>query len=180
MTTAAYLAKAGLRVRIFERRRVIGGAAITEAFHPGFSNSVYSCAISLLQPQIIQDLDLERHGLEILEKPAGTLSLLADDHLQLTRDSAQIKREVARFSQRDAERVEAFDSEIARVALALRSIARSAPPDIGRGWSELPRLLQAGNALRKLETRDQSVLAELMTKSLGDYLVHSYCATRGA
>ena len=123
-----------------------------------------------MQPQIIKDLALESHGLEILEKPAGTLSLLADDHLQLTRDSVQIKREVARFSNRDAERVQAFDDEIARVALAVRDIARSAPPEIGGGWSELPTLLKAGNALRKLDPHDQSALAELMTKSLGDYL----------
>ena len=170
LTCAAYLAKAGLKVKILERRTVVGGAAVTEEFCPGFKNSVYSYAISLLNPKIIRDLELEKHGLTIIEKPAGTLSLLGDDHLQLTRDGQQVKREVARFSHRDASRVHAFDEEIARVALAVRGIAMSAPPDIGGGWRELLSLMSAGNTLRKLDSADQAVLAQLMTKSLGDYL----------
>lgn len=170
LTCAAYLAKAGLKVKVLERRPVVGGAAVTEEFCPGFRNSVYSYAISLLNPKIIRDLELEKHGLTILEKPAGTLSLLRDDYLQLTRDGEQVRREIARFSNRDAARYDAFDAEIARVALAVRAIALGRPPDIGGGWGDLPNLLRAGNALRKLETQDQRVLAELMTKSLGDYL----------
>ena len=170
LTCAAYLAKAGLKVKVLERRPVVGGAAVTEEFHPGFRNSVYSYAISLLQPKIIRDLELEKHGLQILEKPAGTLSLLPDDCLQLTRDGEQIKREVARFSNRDAERIHAFDAEIARVAIAVRGIAMTAPPNIGGGLSDFLNLLKAGNTLRKLDAADQAVLAELMTKSLGDYL----------
>lgn len=170
LTCAAYLARAGLKVKVLERRSVVGGAAVTEEFHPGFRNSVYSYAISLLQPKIIRDLELEKHGLRILEKPAGTLSLLPDDSLQLTRDSEQIKREVARFSKRDAARIHAFDAEIARVAVAVRGIAMRAPPNVGGGWSDFTSLLKAGNTLRKLDTADQAVLAELMTKSLGDYL----------
>ena len=170
LTCAAYLAKAGLKVKVLERRAVVGGAAVTEEFHPGFRNSVYSYAISLLQPKIIRDLELEKHGLQILEKPAGTLSLLPDDCLQLTRDSEQIKREVARFSNRDSKRIEDFDAEIARVAIAVRGIAMSTPPDVGGGLSDFLSLLKAGNALRKLDAADQAVLAELMTKSLGDYL----------
>ena len=170
LTCAAYLAKAGLKVKVLERRAVVGGAAVTEEFHPGFRNSVYSYAISLLQPKIIRDLELEQHGLQILEKPAGTLSLLPDDCLQLTRDGDQIKREVARFSNRDSKRIDAFDAEIARVAIAVRGIAMSTPPDVGGGLSDFVSLLKAGNTLRKLDAADQAVLAELMTKSLGDYL----------
>ena len=170
LTCAAYLAKAGLKVKVLERRPVVGGAAVTEEFCPGFRNSVYSYAISLLNPMIIRDLELEKHGLTIIEKPAGTLSLLGGDHLQLTRDGQQVKREVARFSHRDASRVHAFDEEIARVALAVRGIAMSAPPDIGGGWRELLSLMRAGNSLRKLNSADQAVLAQLMTASLGDYL----------
>ena len=170
LTCAAYLAKAGLKVKVLERRSVVGGAAVTEEFCPGFRNSVYSYAISLLNPKIIRDLELERHGLTIIEKPAGTLSLLSNDHLQLTRDSEQVRREIARFSERDSVRFDAFDSEIARVALAVRGIAMSTPPEIGGGWGELPRLMSAGNTLRRLHSADQAVLAELMTKSLGDYL----------
>ena len=98
LTCAAYLAAAGLKVRVLERRSVIGGAALTEEFHPGFRNSVYSYSVSLLNPTILQDLGLHAHGLEIMERPAGTLSLLDGDHLLLSRDDAQARREIARFS----------------------------------------------------------------------------------
>jgi phytoene dehydrogenase-like protein len=89
LTCAGYLARAGLRVLMLESRPVVGGAAVTEEFHPGFRNSVYSYSVSLLHPRVIADLELEKHGLEIMERPAGTLSLLENDHLLLTRDDAQ-------------------------------------------------------------------------------------------
>jgi len=155
---------------VLEARSVVGGAAVTEEFHPGFRNSVYSYSVSLLHPRVISDLQLEQHGLEIMERPAGTLSLLQDDHLLLTRDDAQARREIARFSPRDATRIEAFEGEIAEVAMALRALAIQAPPNIGGGWRDAVALLKAGNLFRKLSSRHQAVLAELMTKSLGDYL----------
>ncbi len=170
LTCAGYLAKAGLRVTVLEARPVVGGAAVTEEFHPGFRNSVYSYSVSLLHPQVIRDLELEQHGLDILERPAGTLSLLQDDHLLLTRDDAQANAEIARFSRRDAERIEAFDSGIATVAMALRELAVQAPPNLGGGWRDALTLLRAGNLLRKLSKEHQAILAELMTRSLGDYL----------
>lgn len=170
LTCAGYLARAGLRVLVLESRPVVGGAAVTEEFHPGFRNSVYSYSVSLLHPRVIADLQLERHGLEILERPAGTLSLLENDHLLLTRDGAQATAEVARFSRRDAQRMEEFDSSIATVAMALRELAVQAPPNIGGGWRDAVSLLKAGNLLRKLDKHHQAVLAELMTRSLGDYL----------
>ena len=76
LTCAAYLAKAGLSVKVLERRSIVGGAAVTEEFHPGFKNLVYSYGVSLLSPKVIHDLELHTHGLEILERPAGTISLL--------------------------------------------------------------------------------------------------------
>ena len=170
LTCAGYLAKAGLKVTMLEARPVVGGAAITEEFHPGFRNSVYSYSVSLLHPQVIRDLQLEQHGLEIMERPAGTLSLLQDDHLLLTRDEAQARAEIARFSSRDAERIDEFESEISEVAMALRTLAVQAPPNIGGGWRDAVALLKAGNSFRKLSARHQAVLVELMTKSLGDYL----------
>ena len=170
LTCAGYLAKAGLRVTVLEARPVVGGAAVTEEFHPGFRNSVYSYSVSLLHPQVIRDLQLEQHGLEILERPAGTLSLLDNDHLLLTRDDAQAHAEIARFSSRDAERIDEFESEIAAVAMALRALATQSPPNLGGGWRDAITLLKAGNIFRKLSAAHQGVLLELMTKSLGDYL----------
>jgi phytoene dehydrogenase-like protein len=170
LTCAGYLAQAGLKVKVLEARPVVGGAAVTEEFHPGFRNSVYSYSVSLLHPQVIRDLQLEQHGLELMERPAGTLSLLQDDHLLLTRDDAQARAEIARFSPRDAQRMEEFNAGIASVAMAVRELAVQAPPNFGGGWRDAITLLKAGNLFRKLDKRDQIVLAELMTRSLGDYL----------
>ena len=170
LTCAGYLAKAGLRVTVLEARDQVGGAAVTEEFHPGFRNSVYSYSVSLLHPKVISELALEQHGLEILERPAGTLSLLENDHLLLTRDDTQARSEIARFSKRDAERVEDFEDGIAAVAMALRELAVQAPPNLGGGWRDALTLLKAGNLFRKLDGKYQAVLAELMTRSLGDYL----------
>jgi phytoene dehydrogenase-like protein len=170
LTCAGYLAKAGLKVKMLEARPVVGGAAVTEEFHPGFRNSVYSYSVSLLHPKVIADLQLERHGLDILERPAGTLSLLQNDHLLMTRDDAQANAEIARFSKRDATRIHEFEAESGEVAMALRALAIQAPPNIGGGWRDAITLLKAGNLFRKLSARHQAVLVELMTKSLGDYL----------
>ena len=170
LTCAAYLARAGLAVRVLEARDRIGGAAVTEEFHPGFRNSVYSYSISLLHPKIIADLRLEEHGLEIMERAAGSLSLLDDGHMQLTRDGAQARAEIGRFSRRDAGRIDAFEDEIGEVARALRSLATQAPPNFGGGWRDLLALLKGGNQLRKLDKKHQIVLTELMTRSLGDHL----------
>ena len=170
LTCAGYLAKAGLRVKVLEKRSVVGGAAVTEEFHPGFRNSVYSYSVSLLHPRIISDLRLNEHGLALLERPAGTLSLLDGDHLQLSRDDVQARKEIARFSKTDASRIEAFEEEIRVIAIAIRRIAMAVPPNIGGGWSDLVSLVKTGNQLRGLSTEQRAVFVELMTKPLGDYL----------
>lgn len=170
LVCAGYLAAAGLKVTVLEARDRVGGAAVTEEFHPGFRNSVYSYSVSLLHPKVIADLNLAAHGLEILERPAGSLSLLDGDHLQLTRDSAQAQLEIARFSSRDAKRIDAFEEEIGTVARAMRALATQAPPNFGGGWRDLLALLKGGNTLRGLGSKHQVVLAELMTRSLGDHL----------
>lgn len=170
LTCGAYLARAGLRVTILERRSVVGGAAVTEEFHPGFRNSVYSYAVSLLNPQVIRDLQLHRHGLRIVERPAGTISLLDGDHLLLPRDGALARREIARFSKADAQAFDAFEARIAGVAGIVRELAMRTPPNVGGGWRDVLRALAAGNQLRRLSSGQQGILAELMTKSLGNYL----------
>src|SRR5262249_36855525 len=100
LTCAAYLARKGYRVKIVERRGVVGGAAVTEEFHPGFRNSVCSYVVSLLDPKIIRDLELEKYGLTILERPSGSLSLLPDGRfLRLARELEDAEREIGKFSQ---------------------------------------------------------------------------------
>lgn len=170
LTCAGYLARSGLKVKVLERRSVVGGAAVTEEFHPGFRNSVYSYAVSLLHPEVIRDLELHRYGLEIIERPAGTISLLDGDHLRLSRDPQQARQEVARFVLEDADRLDEYESRIGTVALTLRELAVNTPPDLSGGWRNMLRLLKTGNLLRKLPRQQRGDLAELMTKSLGGYL----------
>lgn len=170
LTCAGYLARGGLKVKVVERRDVIGGAALTEEFHPGFRNSVFSYLVSLLSPKVIVDLELPRYGLEIMDRTSGSFSVLEGDHLWLPRDGAKARAEVARFSKADAEALPEFEDRIAHVAEALRAVAEDAPPDFGGGWPDLLRLVSLGNRVRKLGPQGQADLADLMSMSVGHYL----------
>jgi phytoene dehydrogenase-like protein len=128
LTCAAYLGMAGLRVRVLERRGVVGGAAVTEEFHPGFRNSTAAYAVSLLQPKVIRDLKLHQHGLRIVERRAQNFLPLSDGRSLLTGEG-RTEREIAKFSAKDAARYGAYQAEIGRVADVLRSLVLSAPPN---------------------------------------------------
>jgi phytoene dehydrogenase-like protein len=171
LTCAAYLARAGLEVKVVERRAIVGGAAVTEEFHPGFRNSVCAYVVSLLHPKVIADLELARHGLTIVDRPSGYLCLLpGGDGLQISRNVAEAQRAIARFSPRDAEAYAQLDHDLQQIGLALRHVMESAPPNIGGGVSDLWRALKLGNQLRHLDPHLQATLAELMTASIGDYV----------
>src|ERR687893_235482 len=103
LVCACYLAAAGLRVKVFEQRSVVGGAAVTEEFHPGFRNSVASYTVSLLHPKIIRDLELPRHGLRIVERRLANFFPLPDGQYLLAGEG-RTRAEIARHSPRDAER----------------------------------------------------------------------------
>src|SRR5512137_250528 len=103
LTCACYLAAAGLKVHIVERRAVVGGAAVTEEFHPGFRNSTASYTVSLLNPRVIRDLRLAEHGLRILERPFQNFLVLPDGRsLRFGGDLAETQAEVSKFSPPDA------------------------------------------------------------------------------
>ncbi len=170
LTCAGYLARAGLRVAVLERRHVVGGAALTQEFHPGFRNSVYSYLVSLLDGSVIEDLALARHGLELLHRPGGSLSLLPGDHMYLPRDTAEAQRAIARFSQADAEAYPRFEAMLDDMGNLVRELAQDVPPNFGGGWADLWTLLTKANAFRRLSTERQLELAELMTMSIGDAL----------
>src|SRR6478672_58410 len=106
LTCAAYLAMAGLRVKVVERRNVVGGAAVTEEFAPGFRNSVAAYTVSLLNPKVIDDLRLRQHGLRVVERPfSNFLPLPEGDSFRLGPDLAATQKELSRFSARDAARL---------------------------------------------------------------------------
>ena len=136
LTCAAYLGMAGLRVRVVERRGVVGGAAVTEEFHPGFRNSTAAYTVSLLQPKIIRDLNLHAHGLRIVERRAQNFLPLPDGRYLLTGEGRS-EREIAKFSAKDAARYSAYQAELGRIADVVRALMLRAPPNLT--FSSLPR-----------------------------------------
>ncbi len=171
LTCAGYLARSGLKVKVVERRHVVGGAAVTEEFHPGFRNSVCSYVVSLLNPKVIRELELERYGLTIMDRDSGSFSALSDSSfLQIARDNALAQAEIAKFSERDAEAYPAFEQEVAEIAEVLRHILLQPAPNLGGGWADIWAAVKLGNRLRGLSAKQQATLAELMTMSVGDYL----------
>jgi phytoene dehydrogenase-like protein len=173
LTCAAYLAAAGLKVTVLERRAVVGGAAVTEEFHPGFRNSVASYTVSLLNPKVIRDLDLPRHGLKVVERRMSNFLPLEGDHFFV--GEGRTKAEVARFSQKDAERLDAYGERLDRIADVLREIVLETPPNLVEGGlaQALPELLKSavlGRRLSKLDLTAKRDLLALFSQSAGDWL----------
>src|SRR6202012_4497074 len=133
LTCAAYLAMAGLRVKVVDRRNVVGGAAATEEFHPGFRNSVAAYTVSLLSPRIIADLKLPEHGLRIVERRAQNF-LPAPDGSHLLTGEGRTHQSVAKLSERDAARFDAFTRELEVISDVLRQFLLRAPPNIVEGF----------------------------------------------
>src|SRR5205814_9207801 len=133
LTCAAYLAMAGLRVKVIDRRKVVGGAAVTEEFHPGFRNSVAAYTVSLLNPQIIADLKLGDHGLRIVERRAQNF-LPSPDGSYLLTGEGRTQASVARLSSRDAAHIDAFNRELETIADVLRQFVLPAPPNLVEGF----------------------------------------------
>ena len=174
LVCAHYLAKAGLKVTVLERRGVVGGAAVTEEFHPGFRNSVAAYTVSLLNPKVIHDLELAKHGLRIVERPLSNF-LPFENGQYLKIGGGKTMSEVAKFSKRDAERLQAYGEQLDAAADVLRDLALQTPPNRVQGsWlTALPELIKAGsigNRMRKLPLSTQRELLDLFTKSAGDYL----------
>jgi phytoene dehydrogenase-like protein len=174
LVCAFYLARAGLKVTVLEQRGVVGGAAVTEEFHPGFRNSVAAYTVSLLNPKVIRDMDLARHGLRIVERPLANF-LPLDDTRYLKVGAGKTAAEVARFSPRDAERLSDYACHLDAAADLLRELVLQTPPNLVQGgWlASLPELVKAGrlgNRMRKLSLSTQRELLDLFTKSAGEYL----------
>ena len=174
LTCAAYLAMAGLRVKVVERRKVVGGAAVTEEFHPGFRNSVAAYTVSLLNPQIISDLKLHDHGLRIVERRAQNF-LPSPDGSYLLTGEGRTRQSIARLSERDATRFDAFARELEVIADVLRQFLLRAPPNITQGLNastigETLNALGTANILRRLSLEQQRSLLDLFTRSAGEML----------
>jgi phytoene dehydrogenase-like protein len=174
LVCAAYLAKAGMKVIVLERRDVVGGAAVTEEFHPGFRNSVAAYTVSLLQPKVIADLDLAAHGLKIVSRKLNNFLPLPDNRYLLT-GGGRTQEEVAKFSRRDAERLPEYERRLDAIADVLRALAMEPPPNVTDGgwWKGMPELLRAGRLgkrLHKLDATLRQELLDLFAISAGEYL----------
>ena len=174
LVCAAYLAMAGLKVVVLERRHVVGGAAVTEEFHPGFRNSVASYTVSLLNPKVIADLRLAEYGLRIVERRIANFPPL-DDGRYLKVGAGRTREELTKFSARDAERLDAYQVRLEAVADVLRALALETPPNVveGHPFAAISELIKSGriaNRLRRLGLDLQRELLDLFTNSAGAYL----------
>jgi len=171
LACACYLARAGLGVKVLERRGVVGGAAVTEEFHPGFRNSVAAYTVSLLQPKVIRDLRLAEHGLRIVERPfSNFLPLPEGDYLEIGGGLERSQRALGRRSPRDAQRLPRYWERLERVADVLRALVLRCPPNVGGGLADLLRALDAGRLARALDMEARRDLLAYFTRSAADIL----------
>jgi phytoene dehydrogenase-like protein len=174
LVCSAYLATAGLKVLVLDQRPVAGGAAVTEEFSPGFRNSVASYAVSLLNPKIIRDLDLAVHGLRIVERPVSNFLPLGPGSF-LKVGGSHTKREVAKFSTQDADRLYDYQTRLTAIANVLRASVLETPPNVveGNPFAAIAELIKAGriaNRMRALGLDLQRDLLDLFAASAGDFL----------
>jgi phytoene dehydrogenase-like protein len=174
LTCAAYLAGAGLRVKVVERRKVVGGAAVTEEFHPGFRNSVAAYTVSLLNPKVIADLNLAEHGLKVVERRAQNFLPAPDGSYLLTGEGCTLPS-VAKLSARDAEAITGFSRELEAIADVLRQLVLRPPPNLVEGFglnaiSEAFNALGTASVLQKLSLAEKRDLLDLFTCSAGEML----------
>jgi len=171
LTAAAYLSRAGRKVLVLERRHVVGGAAVTEEIFPGFKFSVCSYVVSLLRPEIIRDLDLPRHGLEILPLDGTFTPMPNGDYLWRVDDHARTRREIARHSKLDAEAYDEYGKAMVEMARFVKPILNMTPPDpMSLDPRELAKLLSILKRFRRLADADRYNQIQLMTMSAADFL----------
>jgi phytoene dehydrogenase-like protein len=171
LVAAAYLARAGRRVLVLEKRHVLGGAAVTEEIFPGFRFSVFSYVVSLLRPEIVRELDLPKHGLQILPLESTVTPLDNGDYLASWADPDESRRELCRHSPRDADAMPVFGRLMHHMARAVKPILGMVPPDpASLAPSDLRGMLRLGRHFRSLGAERFHALYKLMTMSSADYL----------
>ncbi len=171
LVCAFYLARAGRKVCVLERREIVGGAAITEAFHPGFRNSVASYAVSLLSPKIIEEMALARRGLKIVIRPMAYFAPTPDGrHLLLGRDEAENRAILERLSRKDAVAYDAYHARLDQLVDMLRKMLGVTPPNVGGGIRDMIAAAGLANDMRKLGLEGQRDLVDFFGKSAGEIL----------
>ena len=171
LVCAFYLARAGMKVRVLERRHIVGGAAVTEEFHPGFRNSVASYTVSLLNPKVIADMGLAELGLRVVERPISNFLPQEDGgYLKLGGGLERTQAEFRRFSEHDARVLPDYYDALEAVADVLRDLALRTPPNLGEGLSTLVAAAKQGRRLAGLSLSQQRDVLDLFTKSARTFL----------
>src|SRR5438876_858705 len=171
LVNAAYLARAGKRVLVLERRHVLGGAAVTEEIFPGFKFSVASYVVSLLRPEIIQELDLRRHGMEIFPLDGTFTPMPNGDYLWRVDDHAETHREIARHSRLDAEAYDEYGKAMVEMGRFVKPIlAMTAPDPTSLALRGLRDLLSIAGRFQRLPAEDKYNQVQLMTMSAAGFL----------
>ena len=171
LVCAWYLARAGLKVTVCEARSIVGGAAVTEEFHPGFRNSVASYTVSLLNPRVIADMRLHDHGLRIVERPiANFLPLHPGKYLKLGGGLQRTQAEFGKFSHRDAEALPGYYAMLEEIGDVLRELAQRTPPNLGHGLPGLLRSWRQVRLLASLSLARKADLLDLFTESASAFL----------
>jgi len=176
LTTAAYLARAGLSVLVLERRDVVGGCCVTEEIAPGCRASTTSYIASMLRPEVIRDLELGSHGLRMVPcEPGLQLALPEGVTIPWWTDNARTAAEIERFSKRDAATFLRVDAQLKKLARYLQPFFLEPPPDVGaRGLTGLLELLRVARRMRGISGEETAELVRFMTGSLGDFLDHNF------
>ncbi len=175
LVCAAYLAGAGLKVRVLERRHIVGGAAVTEEFHPGFRNSVASYTVSLLNPKVARDLRLQQHGLRVVERPYSNFLPLPDGR-SFRLGGGHTESEIAKFAPGDVARWADYTAMLDRVVAVLKELIHLTPPNIGEriAFADWLNSYAVGKRLKHLDLRGRRDLLDLFTKSAGELLDHYF------
>lgn len=169
LVCAWYLARAGYRVEILEARDIVGGAAVTEEFHPGFRNSTASYTVGLLDPDIQSEMRLAEHGLRIVDRPVSNfLPLDADNYLIM--GGGRSVEEVAKFSRADAAMLPDYERRLNAAASLLRYLTKTIPPNAGGGLDDLFRAIGQARAALKLPLEAQRDAVDLFTRSAREFL----------
>ncbi|MBA3678399.1 MAG: NAD(P)/FAD-dependent oxidoreductase [Sphingosinicella sp.] len=170
LVCAYYLASKGMKVTMIERRPVVGGAAVTEEFYPGFRNSTASYTVSLLNPQIIKDMRLYDHGLKVVLRKIDNFLPTRTSNYLLSGNNGLTRREIARHSPKDAEGYDAYSAALVSVVEILQQWILRAPPNAGGGIADVLSMLRLSNSVRGLSAEEQRHLFDFFTKSASDVL----------
>jgi phytoene dehydrogenase-like protein len=171
LTAAGYLAAKGLKVVMLERRDVIGGAAVTTEFSPGYRNSEFSYVVSLLDQHVIRDLELSQFGLDVITREGSSITVDGDTALWMPSHVDEAVKEISKFSRKDAEQYRRLDEILDAITEDVRNLMRSTPYNLNQSFfSQMSDMWKSGRILSKMPLELRAHLAELMTKSVGDYL----------